>query len=85
MLISSRQISQSLLPRSNYIGSKEMEVPPFLELVDDDINEVEQRFAIIAGLGDEVRSGSGCFQKQSMCSRTDAVEINIRDNDRKCI
>ena len=66
------------------------EVPVFFNVTDDDIDEVEQSFAIVAELGPdvlEVPFNFSCFQLQvgeTLCfGRRGATEIRITDNDRK--
>ena len=61
---------------------------PFLfQVIDDDIDEYEQSFAIVAELGPDVSDRIACFQLQagdSRCfGRRGATEIRITDNDRK--
>ena len=75
-----------MVPRSEYAGRKEIEVPQFLNILDNDINELEKRFIVIAELGDEIRNNTGYFQRQDILfSTNDTLEIRIIDNDRKCI
>ena len=54
-------------------------------VIDDDINEIEQSFAVIAEIGANVSDGISCFQTQiedTICyGRSGATEIRIRDND----
>ena len=66
------------------------EVPHFFQVTDDDINEYEQSFAIVAELGPDVTDtpfNFGCFQLQvgeTECfGRRGVTEIRITDNDRK--
>ena len=60
-------------------------------IVDDDIDEVEQSFALIAILGSDVPDGIACFQRQvgdSDCindGRRGVTRIRIIDNDRKLL
>ena len=61
---------------------------PFLfQVIDDDIDEYEQSFAIVAELGPDVSDRIACFQLQAGDSgcfgRRGATEIRITDNDRK--
>ena len=55
--------------------------------IDDDINEIEQSFALVVQLGDDVPDNFTCFQRHlgdSECfGRTGVTEIRITDNDRK--
>ena len=56
-------------------------------IVDDNIDEDEQSFAIIAEIGADVPDAVACFQAeegQTDCfGRRGATEIRITDNDRK--
>ena len=58
---------------------------------DDDIDEVEQSFALIAILGSDVPDSFACFQVEvgdSDCindGRRGVTRIRIRDNDRKLL
>ena len=60
-------------------------------IVDDDIDEVEQSFALIATLGSDVPDGIACFQRQVGeldCindGRRGVTRIRITDNDRKLL
>ena len=65
-------------------------IPEFFQVVDDDIGEVEQSFAIVAEFGPdviEVPFNFSCFQLQAgeteCFGRRGATEIRITDNDRK--
>ena len=55
--------------------------------VDDDINEIEQSFALVAQLGDDIPENFTCFQRHvgdtDCFERTGATEIKIIDNNRK--
>ena len=55
--------------------------------INDEINEIEQKFALVVEIGDDVPSNFTCFQRQvsdSGCqSRTGAREVRIIDDDRK--
>ena len=54
---------------------------------DDDIDEIEQSFALVAEIGDDVPDSFACFQGQvgdrACLGRTGATEIRIMDNDGK--
>ena len=54
-------------------------------VIDDDVNEIEQSFALVAEIGDDVPDRFACFQRQvgnTECfGRTGATEIKIVDND----
>ena len=56
-------------------------------IVDDDIDEDEQSFAVVAEIGPDVPDYVSCFQLgvgQTECfGRRGATEIRISDNDRK--
>ena len=56
---------------------------------DDEINEIDQRFALVGVLGDDVPDRFACFQRRtgdSLCfGRTGATTIIIWDNDGKVI
>ena len=56
-------------------------------VIDDDVNEVDQNFVLVAQVGDDVPDTFVCFQHRfgsSGCSgREGAIEITIVDNDRK--
>ena len=55
--------------------------------IDDDIDESEQSFVLVAELGDDVPENFVCFQRQmsdTQCfGRTGSTEIRIMDNDGK--
>ena len=59
-------------------------VPRFM-VIDDDVNEIEQSFALVAVLGDDVLDDFACFQRLvgdiECFGRTGATEIRIVDND----
>ena len=68
------------------------EVPDFFNVIDDDIDEVEQSFAIVAELGPDVTEvpfNFSCFQLQAgereCFGRRGATRIRITDNERKLI
>ena len=68
------------------------EVPDFFQVIDDDIDEYEQSFAIVAELGPDVPDtpfNFTCFQLQAgetdCFGRRGATGIRITDNDRKQI
>ena len=72
------------VPRSEYDGLKEIHIPQFLEVVDDDVNEAEQIFAVMVELGGDVRERAACFLSSADCySRAAATEVHIIDNDSK--
>ena len=43
-------------------NSQTYEIPQFFTIVDDDINEDQQSFAIVAEIGSDVPDGVSCFQ-----------------------
>ena len=65
----------------------EFGIPNFFTVVDDDINEIDQSFALVAELGPDVPDDLACFQilaGGSEClgsGRLGATEIKITDND----
>ena len=65
---------------------KLVEIPTFFTIDDDDINEVQQTFAIIADFVD-VPENIRCFKHaigESLCQgRRGATAIRITDNDRE--
>ena len=69
--------------------STRFEIPQFFTIVDDDIDEDEQSFAVLAEIGPDVPDGVSCFQfyegAVSCFGRKGATEIRITDNDRKLI
>ena len=64
-----------------------MWVPLWNITIDDDVDEIEQSFALIVEIGDDVPDRFTCFQiyvHDTDCfGRTGATEIRIKDNDRK--
>ena len=68
-------------------GSHTFTVPEFFTIVDDDIDEDQQSFAIVAEIGPDVPENVSCFQPAygyTECfGRRGATEIRIDDNDRK--
>ena len=61
-------------------------IPTFFNIIDDDVNEVQQSFAIIAEIID-VPEDISCFQRaigEQICQgRRGATAIIITDNDRE--
>jgi hypothetical protein len=56
------------IPAANTSGVQEYVLPPiFVNVKDDDVDEDEQSFAIVAEIGADVPNGTSCFQTQS-CS-----------------
>ena len=68
-------------------GSHTFTVPELFTIVDDDIDEDEQSFAVVAEIGPDVPENISCFQLVygwSEClGRRGATEIRITDNDGK--
>ena len=62
-------------------------IEQFFNISDDNIDEDEQSFAIVAEIGPDVPDGVSCFQTgegESEChGRRGATEIRITDNDRE--
>ena len=60
-------------------------VPDMFTVTDDDINEIEQSFALVAQLGSDVPDSFTCFQRifgnVECFGRTGVTEIKIMDND----
>ena len=56
-----------------------------LIVTNDDVNELEQCFVLVAELGDDVPDSFACFQRSvgdtNCFGRTGATKINIVDND----
>ena len=61
------------------------DIPHVFNVIDDDENEIEEMFALVVQLGNDVSDSFACFQKQvcdTVClGRTGAIQINIVDND----
>ena len=80
------------IPAAINDGAQEFELPTFFRVIDDDIDEVEQSFAIVAELGPDVTDtpfNFSCFQLRAGATacfgRCGATTIRITDNDRKRI
>ena len=62
-------------------------IEQFFNISDDNIDEYEQSFAIVAEIGPDVPDGVSCFQTGeggTQCfGRLGATEISITDNDRR--
>ena len=58
-------------------------------VINDTVNEIEQSFALVAVLGDDVPDDFACFQRHvgdTECfNRAGATEIRIVDNDGRYI
>ena len=51
---------------------------------DDEIHELDQSFALVGVLGNDVPDRFACFQRGTLCfGRTGAITIKIEDNDGK--
>ena len=61
------------------------EIPEFFCIIDDDVNEVEQSFAVVAEIGADVPDSVSCFQIgpgfPDCYGRLGATKIRIADND----
>ena len=61
-------------------------IPKLFQVVDDNVNEIEQSFVLVAQLGPDVPDEFACFQTQvgvtECLGRKGATEIKIVDNDR---
>ena len=78
------------IPAATTDGTQTYEVPDFFQVNDDDIDEIEQSFAIVATIGNDVPDAPfnfSCFQLAAgeieCFGRRGATEIRITDNDRK--
>lgn len=64
-----------------------IDLPEFFNVIDDDINEIEQSFAIVVEIGPDVPTNTACFQlnlgEGECLGRRGATDIRIIDNDRK--
>ena len=69
------------------VASGTFTIPINFTITDDDIDEIEQSFALVAQLGPDVPDNFTCFQNQvgdtDCFGRKGATEIKIVDNDRK--
>ena len=69
-------------------GTTTFVLPPDFEVEDDDVNEIEQVYALIGELGDNVTERLACFQRRDgdergcAAGRMGATAIRIIDNDR---
>ena len=68
-------------------NTQNFEVPHFFSVTDDDIDEEEQSFALVAEIGPDVPDGVSCFQisedDRECNGRRGATEVRISDNDSK--
>ena len=62
-------------------------IETFFNISDDNLDEDEQSFAIVAEIGPDVPDGISCFQtgvgREECHGRRGATEIRIIDNDRE--
>ena len=86
-----------IIPPSNSGGIQTFQLPQSFSVIDDNINEVEQSFALVAEIlnvvpttcfdNNIILTQCSCFKtelSESNCyGRTGAIEIRIRDNDCK--
>ena len=76
--------SYDTIPESFIIPTTSVNFPT---IVDDNIDEDEQGFALVAEIGSDVPDGISCFQiadGDTVCrGRRGATQIRINDNDRK--
>ena len=69
-------------------GTTTFVLPPDFEVEDDNVNEIEQYYALIGELGNDVTDRFACFQRRDRdergcaAGRMDATTIRIFDNDR---
>ena len=83
-----------IVPAATSRGFQTFELPEFFRVVDDDINEVKQSFALVAEIGPDVTdtcyvngviTECSCFQTEigetECLGRSGATEIKITDND----
>ena len=70
-----------------YVAGGMYELPhDWFNVTDDNVNEIEQSFAVMAEVGADVPDGISCFQTQDReTNRSGATEIGIEDNDRKLV
>ena len=67
-------------------GTVRFSIPEFFTIVDDNINEPVQSFAIVAEIGEDVPENISCFKTKispHCYGRQGATEIVIGDNERK--
>ena len=83
---SDRDFSSGIINITIPANRMSFEIQTFFNIIDDDINEVQQSFAIIAEIID-VPENIRCFQHaigESICQgRRGATAIRITDNDRE--
>ena len=82
------------VPAAITLGPQTFALPEFFRIVDDEINEVQQSFALVAEIGPDVTdtcdvngviTECSCFQTEigetECLGRSGATEIKITDND----
>ena len=89
LLISGSDFSSSPFIVTVPADTHTFEVPHFFSVTDDNIDEEEQSFALVAEIGPDVPDGVSCFQLSvgdTRCNgRRGATEIRIVDNDCKLL
>lgn len=80
---------QITVPASNVFGIETFQLPQFLSVIDDNIDESDQIFALVAEVGMDVPTNLTCFKLHSAdgnChGQFGATEIIVRDNDCKFV
>ena len=73
------------IPASSSQGIQTFQLPEFFRVVDDNVNENDQFFAVFAEIGTDVPVNTSCFKQQAdetVClSKRGATRIIIEDND----
>jgi hypothetical protein len=73
------------IPASAGVGMQTITIPEFFSVTNDNVDEDEQSFALIANIGEDVPDRFTCFQthlRQTGCSgRVGATAVRIEDND----
>ena len=77
----SEQCTDIIVPAADTPGSQTYTIEKFFTVVDDDLNEVEQSFALIAELGDDIPSN--CFVVMEGFGR-DCRCFQIQDGETEC-
>ena len=69
------------------VNSHKVDIPPFYNITDDDINEREQSFVLVAEIVPYSATNVSCFwtqvAKKECLGMISITEIRIVDNDRK--
>ena len=75
------------VPASHNQGVHTIQLPEFFTVIDDNINEPNQVFAVTAEVGPDVPEDYHCFQLYAGATdcfvRGGATRVIIEDNDRK--